>query len=357
MPVVTDDQIVSLHTASGVQLFQFLPSDYTSATWKRVQRDASSLDLVVPPISGLSVLDVLTWAHWLTVWDGARIPPVVLWKGPIQQVSGNLRRGLEISAKDHAAYLMRTRVPLTKRWDVTDPATIAGELWQAMLDQHGVSTVPIIRRDLEIEGFRIDYQTKADAQMLDQTIKELADLGMRWTVVSGTPIIGPLGLEPVAVLGEDDFVGDIDIVRDGSAVFNDVIVRGPDTLARARTDYYGQQLQTIHDVDNLSGVSNVVQAAQSYIGFTGNDRTRLSMPSGTILHPEAPVSIDDLMPSARFVIEAAGIRQLMELTSVEVTRASGSVETKVTMEAVEPYIELSSDRKEPTITVAGKASR
>ncbi|QHB37764.1 minor tail protein [Mycobacterium phage Imvubu] len=354
MPVVTDDQIISLHTARGVTLYQFLPEHYSDSTWSRDQRDTSRSTIVLPPQDGLNELpDIMPWLHHVTVFDGER--DTVLWTGPIQKASSN-RAGLTLTCRDHAAYLQRTRDPITKRWDAADPAHIAAELWRLMADQQAITTRVIERPDPE--GERFDFAIEADEQMLDQTISSLVDKGLRWTVVSGAAIIGPVGLDPIATLGEDDFLGDgITLVRDGGAVYNDVMVRGADVRHRERVDYYGQNLQTIHNVDDMFGLSNVKRAAQQYVKHTGTVRTRLELPPSTVLHPDAPVSIDELMPSTRFIIEAHGIRQLMELTGVEVARRAGAASVSVSMESVEEDIELLKKQGEnmPTQTLGGRA--
>lgn len=352
--VVTDDQIVSIHSASGVQLYQFAPENYTSCSWGRVTRDTSHMDLTVPPSFDFDRLGELEpWRDWASVWDGGN--DQLLWTGPIMGVRDN-SGGMAISAKDHSVYLTRTRTPLTKRWDAADPATIAGVLWELMASAQGLNARPLIAPDPE--GKRYDYQVVVDDQMLDRVLSDLVSYGLRYTVVSGTPIIGPLGREPVATLSEDDFEGDgITFVKDGTATFNDVLVRGPDNLARARVDYYGQNLQTTVNVDDMFGVSNVRSAAQDYVAQTGASRVRLELPQNTVLKPSAPVSLDDLIPGRRFVIEARGIRQLFELTAMDVDRSTGNAQVRVTMDSVNPVLELTDQKKAPSVTLAGAASR
>lgn len=346
--IVTREQVVSLHTASGSLLYQWEPEGYADCSWGRALRDASRMSLAVPPVEDVDTIpDIVPWLHWMSCWDADR--DVLLWTGPVQKVTAN-RRGLQLEAKDSGAYLSRLRNPITKRWDATDPAVIAGELWAGLVEQQHLNVRPLVRPDPE--GERYDYQVITDDQMLDQTIGDLVNLGLTWTVVSGAPIIGPLSLEPVATLGEDDFLGDgISFVRDGSAIYNDVLVRGPDNLARAKVDFHGQNLQTIANVDSMFGVSNVQRAAQAYVRHTGSVRTTLELGNATSLHPDAPVHIDELMPSARFVIEAQGIRQLMRLTGVEVART----DVKVTMEQVEEKLELAKDEAASPVTL-GKAA-
>jgi hypothetical protein len=351
-PVVTDRQVISIHTKSGAQLYQYLPEHYSDCTWSRSLRDVSSATLTLPNPPGQNTMpDIIDWAHWATVFDGDR--NIILWRGPIQKVTWNPRTGLVLEVKDPAAYLSRTINPITKRWDAVDPAVVAGELFKAMFDLHNIDAAPIVRPDPE--GDRFDFQVIRDAQMVDQTLSDLVNLGLKWTMVSGTPIVGPVGLKPVAVLHETDFLGDgVNLVRDGSATYNEVLVRGPDNLARERVDYYGENLQTIANLDSMFGVSNVTRAAQQYLRHTGTVRTRLELPGSTVLHPNAPVNIDQLMPSARFMIEAHGIQQLMELTGVSVERRQGAASVSVTMETVEPELELIDKKQGPQTTLGGQ---
>lgn len=344
MPVVTADQHITLHTASGVMIYQFSPGDYTSATWTRKQRDAGTLDLAIPPAQFDRLPEIADWVHWCSVWDGERNK--ALWTGPIVSVRDN-RSGLRLAVKDHAAYLQKTRTPMTKRWDNADPAVIAGELWAAMVELQGIRTSPAIVRP-DQWGYRYAFNTTSDANMLDQVLSNLVNLGLVWTVVAGQPLIGPLSRTPVATLSEDHFVGDaITLVKDGSAIFNDVLVRVKDAVAEARIEYHGQRLQTIKTIDSLSTISNAITAAQGYVAQTGVVKTRLELGDGTVLHPDAPVTIDELVPSARFIVEARGVRQRMQLTSVEVARSAGSSTVKVTMISDEDPPELDNIKKTP----------
>ncbi|AXN53300.1 minor tail protein [Mycobacterium phage Thonko] len=338
MPVVTDDQIISLHSVSGSTVAEYTPDKQVTSMWTRDLSEVSRAELTLPPVIDLDALpEIVPWLHWVSVWDGER--NIKLWSGPVQRRAIN-RRGLTVSARDGGALLQRTRNPITKRWDAADPAWIAGELWRSMIEQNGLREPPIIREDPD--GERFDYRVVKDDQMLDATISDLVNLGLRWSIVSGVPILGPLPHDPVATLTEADFIGDgIELLRDGSTTFNDILVRGPDNLARSHVDLHGLQLEAIVNVDSMFGLSNVERAAYEKARHNASIRDVISLPQGTQLSPDAPVSIDELMPSARFVIEAYGLRQLVELIGVEVTRdQTGGVATAVKMEAVPPKIEL-----------------
>lgn len=353
--VVTDNQVVSIHTgAAGVQLFQFAPEDYASASWGRNLNDASQFSLTVPP-ADYDRLDIVEpWRDWASVYDDDN--GQLLWTGPIITAQENTG-GMAISAKDHMTYLNKTRTPVTKRWDAIDPAFIAAELWNYMADFHGVGrSRPVVNPDPE--GRRFDFQTTKDDGGLDTVFGDLSGMGMRWSVVSGTPVFGPLGRQAIVTLSEEDFEGDgITFVKDGTATVNDVLVRGAGFNARSRTDLHGLNLQALVNRDNMDAVSSIQAAADAYVKETGRIRTRLVLQPNTVLKPTAPVTIDDLMPSNRFVIEARGIRQLFELTAVTVDRQPNGAATRVTMNSVEPRLELTDDKRNPAMSGGAAASR
>lgn len=336
--VISDDLVVSLHTRRGVQLYQFLPENYGSLTFTRGLRDVSRCGMTLPLDEfGENFADVRPWMHWISVFDGE--DGSLLWTGPIIKPRIN-RAGMTLECRDPSAYLRYTRVPITKRWDAADPAWIAAELWERMSEQKGLGQHPIVRADPE--GERFDFQTKADEQMLDQTFGDLVGLGLRWSIVNGVPIIGPMPQQPVTTLSEDDFEGGdgVELVIDGNDTYNDVLVRGTTNFGRATTDLYGERLEALVNIDKVSGVSNVQRAANEFVRHTSQFRRSLDMPEGVTLHPEAPISIDALVPSRRVVIDAYGIRQLMELETVSVTRSTGKTTVALTMEAVDEVPEL-----------------
>lgn len=333
--IVTDNQVISLHTYSGVQLAQFGPSDQVGLKWTRDLREVSQCDLSLAA-GEIGVADVVPWLHWVSVWDLDRT--ALLWTGPVLKATESLS-GVTLTCRDIGSLMARTRAPITKAWSTADPSRIARELWLAMIEHHNVKSTPITRVDPEGDPF--DFTVEADTKMLDSVMSDLVGLGLRWTVVAGTPILGPMPAEPIATLGEADFIGaDIQVVRDGSVTYNDVLLRGADYSSRARVALSGLNLQTLVNADDMFGISNVDRAVKQYARHTASIRDALTLPSGITLHPDAPVSIDELVPSARFIIEARGLRSLMELETVEVTRGSGENTVSVSFESITELPEL-----------------
>lgn len=330
--IVSDEQVVALHSYDGVQLYQFLADDQVSMTWTRELRETSRCEIVVPSTLEYSRLpDIVPWQHWCSVWEdnGQRL----LWTGPIQQVTSG-RTTMTILAKDSSAYSARTRTPVTKRWDSADPTAVAAELWDAMIRHHRLNVTPIRRPDPNADPF--DFAAVADEKMLEAVIAELVTLGLRWSVVAGVPILGPAPFTAFTALGTDDFIGGdgVTVVRDGATSFNDILLRGPDNLARARVPMAGLNLQTIVTVDDMFGVSNTDKAARQYVRHVAKVRDAVHLPDDAVLHPHAPVTIDQLIPSARVTVDAYGLLALMEIEGVSVTTGT-QAGVSVKLEAVD----------------------
>lgn len=329
--IISDEQIVSVRTIHGVQLYQFLASGYTSLKWSRLLREVSPCELAVPPNAGyVRIPDLTPWLHWVDVWDDQGRD--LYWSGPIQRVQQG-RDWLSVSARDASALLARTRCPLTKRWDSADPSEIAEELWRAMIEHHGLNVKPISRVDPR--GDRFEFATVADEKMTDEVMEELTNLGLYWSVVSGIPLLGPARFEAVTALGENDFVdGNLSVIRDGAQTYNDVLLLAGDAKSRARVPMGGLNLQQIVTRDSMFGVSNADRAANQAVRYSGAIRDAISVPQGSVLHPDAPISIKQLVPSVRVNVEAYGLLFTTEVEGVTVQCTKGSTTVGVDLESV-----------------------
>lgn len=339
--IITGPQIVSLHTFSGVQLYQFTGNDLIDLSWSRDLCEVSRCRLNVSSTLDYNRFpDIMPWLHWVSVWDGSG--EVLLWRGPIIKLEAN-KSTMTLECRDMAALFGRTRCPLEQRWDPTDPADIANELLAAMIEVHGLNVRPIVRRDPY--GDRFDFAARADEVMLDSTIDDLVRLGLKWSVVAGTPILGPMPRTVVASLSENDFVGSgLSISRDGSNTFNDVLLRAADTLARSKVPMAGLNLQTIANVDSMFGPSNADRAVKQHARYVSKFHDTVVLPDDAVLHPNAPVTIDQLVPTSRIVIDAFGQMIQMELTGIDVSftpqSSSISIRTAVVDDDLPELLEL-----------------
>lgn len=330
--VIDDHQIVSIHTHTGTQLYQFLGNELIDATWTRDLRTPSRCEINVPAaLDYHRIPDLVPWQHWMSVWDNTG--QELYWTGPIQKIAAN-RETMTITARDMSALYTRTRCPITKRWDATDPALIAAELLNAMIDHHNLNTTPTTRTDPL--GDRFDYQTTADERMLDTHIDELANYGLYWTIHAGTPLLGPQPRQPITALTENDFIGGgISVVRDGRQFYNDVLLRSADSLAQTRIPLGTLNLQTIVNIDTMFGVSNTDRATRQYARYVSTLRDTITLPDNATLHPNAPVHISQLIPSTRIIIDAYGIQVLTQLTAVDVRCTPQTTTVSIRLESID----------------------
>lgn len=327
--IVSGEQIVSIHTRRGAQLYQLPASEYSRLEWTRMASMPSKCTLQTVP-GYLSLPELQPWAHWVSVWDGDGRS--LYWTGPIRRVEQG-DDWLQVQAFDVGVLMAFTRCPISRRWDAAAPTEIAAALWQAMLDQHGVRARADVRRDPRADRFA--FSCLADSVMLDEIMDQLVTVGLHWSVVAGTPLLGPVSLEPVAALSRQDFVeADLVVVRDGSVTHNDVLLRAGDAEARARVPMADLALQAIVTVDEMSGVSNAAAAVRQYTRQTARIRDAISVPRGAVLHPEAPVTIDQLVPTARINVDAHGLLTRAEVQGVTVTCSQGVASVAVDLEAV-----------------------
>ncbi len=338
MTIAPERQAVSIHTHGGVPLWQYLPSRTESIEWSRTLRDASIATITLPSDDHVDGLEIVPWLHWVSIWD-VQNDTMPLWTGPI--INPDLDRNhLTLTAKDCSAFMSKTRVPFTKAWEATDPAYIANELWEALADNHNLNVTPIVRPDPEGQPF--DFQVKADTDYVDSVIRRLVDLGLRWTVVRGVPILGPASKKHIQDLGEQDFLGDgLRLSRDGSQSANDILVRNQDAIARARVPMAGLNLQSIVNVDSLSSTGNAERAAYEQAKHIAQIHESVTLPPGSELHPDATVMLDDLIPSTRFTVSGYGLRTLVELENMRCTVGADGSKTTVSMESVVQLPELS----------------
>lgn len=337
MTIAPERQAVSVHTHRGVQLYQYLPDKTGSLEWGRTLRDVSRATIKLPPDDHLEKLDIVPWLHWASIWDmdDDRMP---LWTGPIMHPVLN-RNSLTLEVRDCAAFMSKTNVPFTKSWEATDPAYIAAELWKALIDNHGLNITPIVRPDPEGQPF--DFAVQADTDSMDTVIQQLVSLGLRWSVVRGVPILGPASKKPIESLGQQDFLGDgLELSRDGSQSANDILLRNSDSIARARVPMAGLNLQSIVTIDKQRGVTNAERAAYEQAKHYAQIHDSVTLPQGSELHPSAPVTVDQLIPSTRFTVSGYGLRTLVELENMSCSVAPGAVKTTVSMESVVTLPEL-----------------
>jgi hypothetical protein len=326
------DISIGVRTVDGRPIGTIACDETTDILWSRDRSQVSRSEIQTQDINAG---DLVPWLHWIDLYeDGEKV-----WSGPIHEVSTELATGAtRIDARDVAGYQWYTRVPTTRSWQRLDLAPIAADLWQAMLDLHGIDAAPMSLPALSEERF--DFSTTTDSKMLHQVMDELVQRGLEWTVVAGRPILGTPPDIPVAELDECDFMVGLRRVRSGKRAANDVRVQGQNWAHTERIEMAGLHLQAMWSLDNMRGASNVTAAARQYLRDTGALRDMLEVPSGASLHPEAPISTADLVPGNVFTVHTAELSTRMRVKTVEVAWSAGARDVRVTLDAIARPIDL-----------------
>lgn len=325
---------ISVHTVDGRIVGVFPCTSQSSVMWGREANEVSPCEIKVHTQLDVELIEELRpWVHWVTVWED----DTPVWTGPMRKIQ--IRRDLTtITARDPSAFMWRTRVPTTRTWVDTAPARVADTLWQAMFELHQIRAKPVILPGASTDTFNLS--AKADARMLYQLMNDLQKVGLDWTVVAGRPVLGTFPSDPVAELAECDFMDDLERVRDGSQMFNDIRVQGQNWAQNATSDLAGLHLQHLVSLDDLFGVSNIQRATQQYARDLARFRDLIEVPSGAALHPDAPVTMDDLVPGKVLRIHADSAVQSMRVDQVTVTTTPETREVAVTLVAVDDSGEL-----------------
>lgn len=322
------DVAVSVHTWDGRAVGDFPCQSISAFNWGREDTEVSGCELTIQTAAEPILLEELRqWYHWITVWHDQE--PV--WRGPIQRIRLG-RTASTITARDPSTLMWRTRVPITRTFVDTSPSRIADVLWRAMYDHHGISGTPVMLPDVSDDTFTI--AAAADSKMLYQLMDELVQVGLHWTVVAGRPVLGTFPRVPVVALQECDFLVELERVRDGTQLFNDIRVQGQNWAQNAIVDVGGLRLQNIVSLDDLRGAANVERAAEQRAREDAQLRDELVVPAQASLHPQAPVSLDDLVPGKVFAVHTETVVQLMRLDQVHVSGTAEAFDVQVSLVAL-----------------------
>lgn len=328
--VFADTQLaVSVHTVDGRIIGDFPCNMIANFTFGREGSEVSTASFQVHTQGDPELIEELRqWVHWVTFWLG----DLPVWTGPIWNIRIS-KTITTVSARDPSIFMWRTRVPITRTFTDTAPARIADDMWRLMNQLHRIRATPLVLPGVAEETFTVS--AVADSRYMHQFMDELVKVGLQWTVVSGRVIFGEFPRTPVAELQECDFLIEIERQRDGSQTFNDVRVQGQNWASTAVADLAGLRLQGLVSMDDMFGASNVQRATQQYARQVARLRDDLVVPANASLHPQAPVTYDDLIPGKAFAVYTDTASQLMRLDQVTVSGSPEAFDVQITLVALQ----------------------
>lgn len=318
------------YTSPGVEAL-------TSVRWNRVINDTSEGVITIakslaPECCGL-LGDVEPYVHELSIYrDGA-----LVWQGPIHRtVEG--RHTLRVEARDVTAWLDRVVNTYVLRFvnaagpmhagpvqeiadtiirlNLTDPTFSVPSDWAKILPY-------IVRQDsATLTKFEKDGSTDTAVwvvPILRIMDDELVPRGLEYTTVGRRLLLGrpqTASDRPQARLTLDDFAGEVEIVKDGSAGSavvwatnqgsQDISDGSFGASGNLNTVYGRLDTLVVSQAENMDAY-DMLQLAQASIVGRFPVPLAMSVPVGSQLLPTAPVTIDQLVAGVRLDVTATGM--------------------------------------------------
>lgn len=322
---------VTLSEWGGRILWQSKVSTLSSVEWGREKNESSkaTIDIVIAP-EVAHLLEPLI--HVVAIErDGD-----LVWEGIVIRISSTWGRAT-IEATDASFMFSRRRVPHSREWRQHD----ATQVMRTMIeDAVGYKDPTNIVENIVAKSSRLWVTSSYAAAecMVAEVVDDLVDQGLSWCISAGRLLIGPVASDyTTAQLSDSNFDDQMTIVKDGSEVVTDALVVGKGV--------WGQYLdaasplgliQAIESADGAVRAEECQQQARRIVEDARVTPRRLTVPSGSRLLPDAPVTIPELIPGVQVPVSSrqtgALVSSMMQLTSMQVTADDNGEQVQVTLE-------------------------
>lgn len=286
--------------------------DVSALDYGRVIDDTSTARVTVPfqgPDCCKLLSEINDWCNSLAVW---RNGTTLVWQGPITYIDYG-RDDTVIDASDVTAWLFKRRIR-----ELVD-FTATGE---------GAADLVVIAETLVRHGFEpddphvLDYlmtvasgivgerQYKANSAYVGDALAELARTGIDYVAIGRRLILaGEIPIATLPGLTDDDFLGEVRVIKDGRAAVTDATVVGKGTVGRAQVDGACGLLEVLANEEEILDQASADAEARSLVAGGYPTPLIVNVPDGSQLDPRAPVGINDLIPGV-----------LVPVTSVQTCR-------------------------------------
>ncbi|MGW7504385.1 hypothetical protein ACWGIR_23030 [Streptomyces albidoflavus] len=374
----------AFHWRGGAQLYgSVLIDELTSVEWGRTVNDVADAKIhiargAISPeccemIGGRLRADgsveggVEPWIHELTLWRDRDL----VWQGPVLRTVES-RSGFTVEAVDVVGWLDRVvnnfRIRFTDKPDpdpvrVKGPVTrIAETIIRLNLAESTLSQPPdwakildyVVRLDTK-KVIRFEKDGSSNKALWNEYIgvilRELTKRGLLFTTVGRSLVLrGKPSSKDLAVarLTLDDFIGDIEVIRDGTTAATASWATNQDTQNISKAGSYtevvgrfGTEYGRLDSLVKVTGLGDsedkpaeikedLRQAAETDLEGRYPAPIAINVPQGAQLSPAAPVSIHDLVGGERLDVVSAGwctqIGQGFMVSDLSVSWSDGSGE-------------------------------
>jgi hypothetical protein len=328
---------VFLMDRQGTRVVADLTDSASFIQWSRALDDVSELELslhlrgdALGRACAATVREVHTWHHELIVVRGGE---AVWGPGPIVTKGPAASRLVHLVARDVVAWLDVRLVHNDYTWKQADVTEIARTCIADALTKGLAATMPFEQADVGIlrsavfypAGKPVDYEVKANQQTAGEILRDLATKGLNFTCLNRALIVGgDFGFGPVGPLRDDDFEGDLEVTEHGLAAADHWFVTGG----------VGKQ----GEWGGVDGYYGLIESGVEGEAATENDQelsrlayerwtqgfpppVTVNVPADGSFAPDAPVSVDDLIPGMLVDLElretSTPIHTLQRITAVQ----------------------------------------
>ena len=325
------DYAVTLSERNGRILWQSRVSTLSSVAWGREKNEVSKATIsTVMPAEITHLLE--PWIHLLTIErDGD-----LVWEGIVVRIESR-KNFVTIDASDAAFMFSRRRVPHGRVWRQHDASQV---MRTHVEDALGYKDPTNIVENIVERPSRLWVTAAYDAAecMIDEVVDDLVGQGLSWCVSAGRLLIGPVASEyTTAQLSDAHLDAEMTVVKDGSEVVTDALVVGKGVWGQYVDSLSPLGLiQAIESADGAVRSAECSMQAKRLVDDASVTPRRLTIPSGSRLLPDAPVSLSELIPGVQVPVSSrqTGVlmSSLMQLTSLSVTADSGGENIQITLE-------------------------
>lgn len=324
---------VTLTEWDGRILWQSTVGDTDSVKWSRELNEVTQA--TVHCFLPAGIVDLLEpWVHLLQVHrDDA-----LVWEGIVLRVESSWNR-VVVNASDAGLMFSRRRVPHDRVWRQHD----ASQVMQTMVeDAVGHRDPTGLTEAITARPSRVWVTAAWSAAecMVGDVVDDLVGMGLSWCVSAGRLLVGPVGSEyTTAQLSDRDFDNRMTVVKDGSEVVTDALVLGKGVWGQwSAVESPLGSVQALESADGAVRKAEAEEIARRLVADASVSPRRLLVPSGSRLMPDAPVSVEELVPGVLVPVASrqTGVlmASVMQLLKVEVSVDSGGEKVNVTLSEI-----------------------
>lgn len=286
--------------------------------------------------------DIEPWCHELHITRDGEDP----WMGPITEITYGYET-VVIKALDILGWLQVrvAEIDLPAPPGPEDLTTIAQQIIDVAFADDGDGPCALDYVVAQPTGIVLDLLFPAFTDNAFEQLDQLSDLGLDFTVVGRSIVLGPedFPVAPIATLKDEHILGDIQLTKNGLLQGNRWFVHftGDNNLPAMReapVQCYGRIERLRSEDAALQNLADAEETAQIYVDATATAPRLIEIPGGSQLSPETPWTLAEMIPGARVDVSLTKLcvdaTQSFRLVGVEVHQNAEGEKISVSLSPV-----------------------